>query len=74
MNKQTIKTIEQALSHVAEAKILLESATTQQHEYFDALSEEAQESEKGEASNDAIAELEQAIDYLVEAEQSLNVY
>jgi hypothetical protein len=74
MNKQTIKTIEQALGHVAEAKILLESATTQQQEYFDALPEKAQEGEKGEASNDAVAELEQAIDYLIEAEQGLNVY
>jgi len=74
MNKQTIKTIEQALGHVAEARTLLESATAQQQEYFDALSEKAQEGEKGEASNDAIAELELAIDYLDQTEQGLNAY
>ena len=64
MNNQRRKQIQKALNLLAEAKDILEEVMNAEQEAFDNLPESIQYSEKGEAMEDNIYNLEEFIDFL----------
>jgi len=72
MNKTRQKQIDKAISLLEEAKDLLDTAQTEEQEFFDNMSEKVQESEKGEKASEAANALQEAVDYCDQAIDGCN--
>jgi uncharacterized protein YoxC len=71
MNAARRKKIDAVFSKLEELGAALEEIRDEEQDFYDNLSEKAQEGEKGEKSQCAIDALDEAIDYLENARDSL---
>jgi hypothetical protein len=62
MNAERRKQLTEAISHVEEAKSIIETAATEERDEYEALSEKAQEAEKGVAIEACASTLDEALD------------
>lgn len=62
MNDARRREIEQAISHIEEAKSILESVAQEERDTFEEMDEKAQESPKGIAIDAAASALEESLD------------
>lgn len=67
MNKARRKEIDSVIATLEEAKERLESIRDDEQDYFDNMPEQFQYAEKGEAAEEAISNLDYAIDQIDEA-------
>jgi hypothetical protein len=72
MNKTRQKQIDKAIAFLEEAKALLDTAQSEEQEFYDNMSEKAQEGEKGEKASEAANALQEAADYCEHAIDSCN--
>lgn len=71
MNDDRRKTIQATLAKIAECKEELESAQSEEQEYFDAMPEGFQAGEKGGKATEAIDALQTAVDSLEQIDSDI---
>ena len=71
MNKERRKSVLGALSLIAQAKEVLETARDEEQEYLENMPEGLQGGDKGSAAEEAITALEEAIDSLDEIDSNV---
>ena len=62
MNAERRKQLAEAISQIEEAKSIIETVATEERDEFEALSEKAQETEKGVAIEACASSLDEAMD------------
>jgi hypothetical protein len=62
MNAERRKQLAEAISQIEEAKSIIETVATEERDEFEALSEKAQEAEKGVAIEACASSLDEAMD------------
>jgi len=67
MNKERRKTLDKAIALLEEAKSLLEEVASEEQDAFDNMLEGLQQSDKGQAMEEAISELESAFEGVIDA-------
>lgn len=72
MNDGRRKAIQAALSKIAEGRSDLESALSDEQDYYDAMPESFQSGEKGEKTQGSIDALQTAIDSLEEVDSTVS--
>jgi len=70
--KKTMETISEIVSSITTLKEQIDEIKSEEEDYFENLSESGQESDKGQASESAISELDNIVALLDEAEENLN--
>ncbi len=73
MNKERRKSVEKAAARVTDTIALLEEVQSDEQDAFDNMSEGVQESERGEESEAALDNIQEALDSLATAEGALDL-
>ena len=72
MNKVRRNELQKALDHLSEAKELLENVRNEEQDAFDNLPEGLQNADKGQAMEQAVQYLDEAIGQLEDVESTIN--
>jgi predicted nucleic acid-binding Zn-ribbon protein len=72
VNAERRKALAEAISHIEEAKSIIETAATEERDEFEALSEKAQEADKGVAIEACASSLEEMMDTCDDLVSKLN--